>query len=36
MQRKSAEAAPVLAKFKQIWAKADVTIKSSCFCQPGV
>ena len=35
MQRKHAEAAPVLAKFKQIWAKADVTIKSSCFCQPG-
>jgi len=35
MQRKPAEAAPVLAKFKRIWAKADVTIKSSCFCQPG-
>lgn len=35
MQGKHAEAAPTLAKFKQIWAKADVTIKSSCFCQPG-
>ena len=30
-----AEAAEVEARFKRVWAKADVTLTSSCFCQPG-
>lgn len=32
---RDAEAAPVLAKFKATWAKADLTLTSSCLCLPG-
>jgi cytochrome c-type biogenesis protein CcmH/NrfG len=28
------EAAQTQAKFQRIWAKADLTITSSCLCQP--
>lgn len=35
MQGKHVEAAPILARFEKVWSEADVTIKSSCFCQPG-
>ena len=35
LQRKPAEAATVQARFKKIWVNADLTIKSSCLCQPG-
>ena len=30
-----ATAAALEARFKQVWAHADVTLTSSCFCQPG-
>ena len=30
-----AEAADLAARFKRVWAKADVTLTSSCFCLPG-
>ena len=30
-----AEAADLEARFKRVWAKADVTLTSSCFCLPG-
>ncbi len=33
-QGKHEEAGKVLAQFRQTWSKADVTIRSSCFCQP--
>jgi len=36
LQRKRAEAAVVLKRFDQIWARADVKIKSPCLCLPGV
>jgi len=36
LQGKDTEAADVEARFKDIWAGADVELKSSCFCQPGV
>lgn len=29
------EARACMARFEKVWAKADVTISSSCFCQPG-
>lgn len=35
LQNKSAEAAGVEARFKKIWAKADLQLTSSCLCQPG-
>jgi tetratricopeptide (TPR) repeat protein len=36
LQNKNAdEAAALEARFKQVWAHADVTLTSSCFCQPG-
>jgi TolA-binding protein len=35
VQGKKAEAKAVRLEFKQAWAQADTTIKSSCFCQPG-
>jgi tetratricopeptide (TPR) repeat protein len=35
-QGRSAEAVPVQAQFEQLWREADVTIGSSCFCQPGL
>ncbi len=34
-QGRHGEAANYFARFKKVWAKADVTISSSCFCQPG-
>jgi TolA-binding protein len=34
-QKKEEEAAATNAKFKKIWAKSDLKITSSCFCQPG-
>ncbi len=34
-QKKNAdEAARIQAKFEKVWAKADLTITSSCLCQP--
>jgi hypothetical protein len=30
-----AEAADLAARFKRVWAQADVTLTSSCFCLPG-
>jgi tetratricopeptide (TPR) repeat protein len=35
-QGKEEEAAATDARFQKIWSKADVQIKSSCLCQPGV
>jgi tetratricopeptide (TPR) repeat protein len=35
-QGKEGEAAATDARFQKIWSKADVQIKSSCLCQPGV
>ena len=36
-QKKNAdEAAQTQAKFEKVWAKADLTISSSCLCQPQV
>jgi Flp pilus assembly protein TadD len=35
-QGKEEEAAPIIARFQKIGSKADVQIKSSCLCQPGV
>ena len=29
------EAAEAEARFKRVWAKADLKITSSCLCQPG-
>jgi len=36
LQGKEAEAAVVEARFNEVWSGADVALKSSCFCQPGV
>ncbi|MBC7369805.1 MAG: hypothetical protein H7343_23820 [Undibacterium sp.] len=33
--KNAAEAKALEARFKHVWAKADVTLTSSCFCQPG-
>ena len=34
-QKKNAdEVAQTQAKFKKVWAKADLTIATSCLCQP--
>jgi hypothetical protein len=34
-QKKNAdEIAKTQAKFEKVWAKADVTITTSCLCQP--
>jgi len=35
-QGKHADAGAAHARFHAIWAKADVQIKSSCLCQPGI
>ena len=35
-QHKNDEAASLDARFKKIWAKADIPLHSSCLCQPGV
>lgn len=34
-QNKAEEATKYAKRFTKIWAKADVKLKSSCFCQPG-
>lgn len=34
LQNKTAEAAAVEARFKKMWAKADLKLESSCLCQP--
>jgi tetratricopeptide (TPR) repeat protein len=34
-QHKTAEAAEARSKFEKAWAKADIAITSSCFCQAG-
>jgi len=36
MQNRADEAAVVEARFGTVWANADTTLRSSCFCQPGV
>ena len=36
MQKKDAEAAAVEARFEKAWAKADVKLSATCFCQQGV
>jgi tetratricopeptide (TPR) repeat protein len=36
LQGKAAEAAEFESRFKEIWAGADIGLKSACFCQPGV
>lgn len=36
LQGKDEEADKAERQFKQAWAKADVELKSTCFCQPGV
>jgi hypothetical protein len=36
MQGKTTEAEQVEALFAEAWAGADTTLRSSCFCQPGV
>jgi tetratricopeptide (TPR) repeat protein len=35
-QHKNAEAAAVDTLFRRIWARADVRLRSSCLCQPGL
>ncbi|MEZ5278463.1 MAG: hypothetical protein R3F07_18920 [Opitutaceae bacterium] len=35
-QDRRTESAEVMAEFSHVWAKADVAIESSCFCQPGI
>jgi tetratricopeptide (TPR) repeat protein len=35
-QGKKEEAAATDVRFQKIWSKADVRIKSSCLCQPGI
>ena len=36
LQKKDGEAAEVEARFRRIWGRADITLGSTCFCQPGV
>ena len=36
LQGKDAEAEQVEARFAEAWEGADTTLRSSCFCQPGV
>ena len=33
-KKKADEAAQTQAKFEKVWAKADLSISSSCLCQP--
>ena len=35
LQHKAAEASVVQAQFRKVWSQADLTITSSCLCQPG-
>lgn len=34
-QGEKAKSAKALQRFRQVWKEADVTLTSSCFCQPG-
>ena len=34
-QKKNKKAAAAVARFHEVWAKADLVIHSSCLCQPG-
>ena len=34
--QKRGESAEVQERFSKVWANADVTLMSSCFCQPGI
>jgi tetratricopeptide (TPR) repeat protein len=36
LQGKDAEVQRVRARWEEVWQDADVTLSSSCFCQPGV
>ena len=36
LQKKDTEAAGVEARFRKIWGRADISLGSTCFCQPGV
>ncbi|HYV84385.1 MAG TPA: hypothetical protein VFB49_00580 [Patescibacteria group bacterium] len=36
LQKKDGEADAVKKRFEAIWSRADVTLGSTCFCQPGV
>lgn len=36
LQGRAEEAKPILERFERVWSKADVRIRSSCFCQPGI
>jgi tetratricopeptide (TPR) repeat protein len=36
LQRKDVEAAAAAARFQSMWRAADVRIRASCLCQPGV
>jgi len=36
LQGKKNEAAEFETRFRDVWAGADIELKSSCFCQPGV
>jgi len=36
LQDRTDEAAPIYQRFKAIWARADLTINSTCLCQPGL
>lgn len=35
LQHKTAESAAVRAQFTKVWSRADLSITSSCLCQPG-
>ncbi|HVP15123.1 MAG TPA: hypothetical protein VMS88_06240 [Terriglobales bacterium] len=36
LEKKDAEAAPVEARFRRVWAKSEIKLGSTCLCQPGV
>ena len=36
LQEKTVEAEQVESRFETAWASADIPLRSSCFCQPGV
>jgi tetratricopeptide (TPR) repeat protein len=36
LEKKDSEAEPVEARFREIWAEADIQIGSTCLCQPGI
>lgn len=36
LQDKHDEAAGIEARYRKVWARGDVTLASTCYCQPGV